>query len=100
MREASRREFLKSSLTAACATGLSTSLPTSLLAAPADSLREAAATAPAESTALHIKKGVLLEMLPEKLSFADRFKLPPHVRFAFLPPPTTPNQSTPDTIKK
>ncbi len=92
MRDPSRREFLKSSLTA-CAAGLSAGLPTSMLAAPADSPRELAATLP-------IKKGVLLDMLPGKLSYAERFKLARDVGFDVVQAPTEPDEHKAEEIKK
>src|SRR5215831_1212568 len=82
----SRREFLKSSITAACAAGFSAGLPASVLAA--------------DSATLPIKKGVLLEMLPEKLSYADRFKLARDVGFEVVQAPTTPDEHTAEEIKK
>lgn len=74
MPNSSRREFLKSSLTAAGAGSLSTCLPASALSAATTSPRELFFV-PADSATLPIKKGVLLEMLPEKLSYVDGFKL-------------------------
>ena len=99
MSDPSRREFLKSSFTAACAAGLSAGLPTSMLAAPADSLPEAATGGP-ESAALRIKKGVLLEMLPEKLSYADRFKMAREVGFDVVQAPTEHDERKTEEIKK
>jgi hexulose-6-phosphate isomerase len=86
MGDSSRREFLKSSFTVACAAGLSASLPASTLAA--------------DSAALAIKKGVLLEMLPETLSYADRFKLAREVGFDVVQAPTTPDARTVEVIKQ
>src|SRR5215467_5701514 len=88
MHNPSRRQFLKSSLTAACTAGLGASLPGSVFAASRD------------SAALPIKKGVLLEMLPEKLSYADRFKLARDVGFDVVQAPTTPDERTSEEIKK
>src|SRR5207253_8065157 len=69
MRLPSRREFLKSSVRVACTAGLSGR-------ALADSL---AVNVPSETLlfppTLSIKKGVWFEMLPAKLSIADRFKM-------------------------
>jgi L-ribulose-5-phosphate 3-epimerase len=90
MSNPSRREFLKSSLTAACAAAL----PASALATPADSLRDS------DSAPLPIKKGVLLEMLPEKLSYADRFKLARDVGFDVVQAPTIPDERIAEEIKK
>jgi L-ribulose-5-phosphate 3-epimerase len=92
MRDSSRREFLKSSLTA-CATGLTAGLRASMLAARADSLRESAVT-------LSIKKGVLLDMLPEKLNYLDRFKLARDVSFDVVQVPTEPDEHKAEEIKK
>jgi hexulose-6-phosphate isomerase len=86
MHNPSRREFLKSSITAACAAVLSASLPASTLSA--------------ETVPLPIKKGVLLEMLPDKLSYADRFKLARDVGFDVVQAPTTPDERTAEVIKK
>jgi hexulose-6-phosphate isomerase len=87
MRIESRREFLKSSVTAACAAGVGASFPASLLAAPAD------------AAPLPIKKGVLLEMLPEKLRYADRFKMARDAGFEVVQAPTTPDERAAEEIK-
>jgi L-ribulose-5-phosphate 3-epimerase len=92
MRDPSRREFLKSSLTA-CAASLAAGLRASMLAAPADSLRESPAT-------LTIKKGVLLDMLPAKLAYADRFKLAREVGFEVVQAPTEPDEHKAEEIRK
>jgi hexulose-6-phosphate isomerase len=88
MRDPSRREFLKSSLTAACVAGIGASLPESMFAAPA------------VSDALPIKKGVLLDMLPEKLTYAERFKLARDVGFDVVQAPTEPDEHKAEEIKK
>jgi hexulose-6-phosphate isomerase len=59
----------------------------------------AAATPPA-STPLPIKKGVLLDMLPGRLSYADRFKMARDVGFDVVQAPTTPDQQKAEEIKK
>lgn len=86
MSNSSRRQFLKSSLTAACSAGIAASLPKSMFGA--------------DSTPLSIKKGVLLDMLPEKLSYADRFKLARDVGFDVVQAPTTPDEHIAEEIKK
>jgi len=91
MHNSSRREFLKSSISAAVA--CAASFPEPALASPVASPRESA-------SALPIKKGVLLEMLPEKLSYADRFKLARDVGFDVVQAPTTPDERTAEEIKK
>src|SRR5947199_5804705 len=90
MRNSSRRQFVKSSIAATFAAGLETSLSRSMLRESA-LLGETAATVPADSAA--IKKGVLLEMLPDKLSYADRFKMAREVGFEVVQAPTTPDRS-------
>jgi L-ribulose-5-phosphate 3-epimerase len=86
MSETSRREFLKTSVVAAGALGSGGRIAASPLAA-----------APAAST---IKKGVLLDMLPASLSYADRFKLARDVGFEVVQAPTTPDDATAEEIKK
>ena len=91
----SRREFLKSTVTTACSGGLSVSgfadffttspAPRGTLAPPA---------------ALPIKKGVLLDMLPAKLSYADRMKMARDVGFEVMQAPTTPDEHVAEEIKK
>ena len=84
-----RRDFLKSSAGAACAAAvpgvaLSESLPLPAAVRP---------DAPA------IKKGMVLTMLPEKLSMADRFKLARDTGFEVIQAPTTPDQRQAEEIK-
>src|SRR5205807_9928807 len=88
MRDPSRREFLKSSITAACAAGVSAGLPASMFAASAD------------SAAPPIKKGVLLDMLPKQLNNADRFKMVRDVGFEVVQAPTTADEHAAEEIKK
>jgi len=95
MCNSSRREFLKSTVTTACSAGLS-------VCGFADFL--AAAPAPrstlAPPAALPIKKGVLLDMLPAKLSYADRMKMARDVGFEVIQAPTTPDEHLAEEIKK
>jgi L-ribulose-5-phosphate 3-epimerase len=97
MRNSSRRQFVKSSIAATFAAGLETSLSRSMLRESA-LLGETAAAVPADSAA--IKKGVLLEMLPDKLSYADRFKMAREVGFEVVQAPTTPDEQIAEEIKK
>lgn len=100
MRDPSRRQFVKCSVTAVCAAGLGARLSAPILTAPVDALREAPAAALPESVPLPVKKGVLFEMLPEKLSYADRFKMARDVGFNVLQAPTTPDERVAEEIKK
>lgn len=94
MRQPSRREFLKSSLTAACAAGFAggTSARSSSTIAASN-----AAIRPLPSS---IKKGVLFDMLPAKLSYTERFKMARDVGFEVVQAPTEPDQRNAERIKK
>ena len=97
MRHPSRREFLKSSVTAACAasvvdSALARGLPVNLNATSAPSL-------PADSP-LPIKKGVWMEMLPASPSYAERFKMARDVGFEVIQAPTEPDDRRAEEIKK
>jgi hexulose-6-phosphate isomerase len=48
---------------------------------------------------LPVKKGVLLDMLPAKLSYADRMKMARDVGFEVLQAPTTPDEHDAEEIK-
>jgi L-ribulose-5-phosphate 3-epimerase len=96
MHRKSRREFLKSSITAACAL--------SFRGGPSQSIVLLAAGKSAATflspTPLPIKKGVLLEMLPDKLSYADRFKMARDVGFDVVQAPTEPDEHKAEEIKE
>ena len=99
MRRASRREFLRSSVSAGCAAGLGDDL-SEYIAAAGVSTTEAASTTTSLSAPRLIKKGVLLEMLPENLGYADRFKLARAVGFEVVQAPTEPDQRKAEEIKR
>src|SRR6266496_208047 len=88
MRPPTRREFLKSSVTAACAASLGGGALTNSLAA--------GVTPPA----LSIKRGVWFGMLPEKLSIADRYKMARDVGFEVVQALTEPDERRAEEIKK
>src|SRR5881396_763468 len=92
MRHPSRREFLKSSATAVCAASFGHG-------ALANSQAASSAPPPFPPT-LSIKKGVWFEMLPAKLSTADRFKLARDVGFEVAQVPTEPDERKAEEIKK
>jgi L-ribulose-5-phosphate 3-epimerase len=87
MLDESRRQFLKSSASAACAATLASTVGKSLLGAP---------PFPA---ALPIKKGILLDMLPANLSYADRLKLAREIGFEVLQAPTEPDEHKAEELK-
>jgi len=99
MRRATRREFLKSSVTAGCAAGLGGGLSEYIAAAGVHTPYAASITTKSPAP-LPIKKGVLLEMLPENLSYADRFKLARAVGFEVVQAPTEPDQRKAEEIKR
>jgi hexulose-6-phosphate isomerase len=94
MKDASRRDFLRSSLSAACSVALGRSAADTLLAA-------APVRIPAQNPSnLSIKKGLVFNMLPTTLSVADRFKLARDTRFEVVQAMTEPDESKAEEIKK
>jgi len=94
MHDPSRREFLKSSAATVCAAGLSTgALGRTHSAAKSDARLE-------PPSPLAIKKGLVFDMLPEKLSYGDRFKLARDVGFEVVQVPTEPDAGKAEEIKK
>ena len=87
MGNASRREFLKSTVTAACAVSLGGTLAGSVSGAP-----------PSSTPA--IKKGVLLDMLQANLSYADRLKLAREIGFEVLQAPTESDERKAEELRK
>ena len=88
MQKESRRQFLKSTSTAACAAALGNTFGEIVFAE----------TPPAESLA--IKKGILLDMLPANLSYADRLKLAREIGFEVLQAPTEPDEHNAEELRK
>jgi L-ribulose-5-phosphate 3-epimerase len=94
MRDPSRREFLKSSAATVCAAGLSTAA----LGRTHSAVTSYSRLEP--PSALAIKKGLVFDMLPEKLSYGDRFKLARDVGFEVVQVPTEPDVAKAEEIKK
>src|SRR5258708_1963175 len=93
----SRREFLKSTATTVCSAGLTAcGLPELFAAAPAPRR----ALGPPPPAPLPIKKGLVFDMVPAKLSYADRMKLARDVGFEVVQAPTTPDEKEAEEIKK
>ena len=84
MGNTSRREFLKSTVTTACALGVAGTFGVSLTGA----------------SPLSIKKGILLDMLPANLSYAERLKLARDIGFEVLQAPTQPEEGKAEELKK
>jgi L-ribulose-5-phosphate 3-epimerase len=93
MRDPSRREFLKSSAATVCAAGLSTA---ALGRTHSAATRYAGLEPPSP---LAMKKGLVFDMLPEKLSYGDRFKLARDVGFEVVQVPTEPDAAKAEEIK-
>jgi L-ribulose-5-phosphate 3-epimerase len=93
MRRPSRREFLKSSVAVSAAGVAAGALGRSLRA-------EASGTVSPSPMPLPIKKGVLLDMLPEKLSYPERFKMARDVGFEVVQAPTESDEHKAEEIKK
>jgi len=91
VRQPSRREFLKNSVVAASAAYLGV-----------DSAGEFsnAMALQAGDGLLAIKKGLVFDMLPEKLTFAERMNLARAVGFEVVQAPTTPDERQAEQIKK
>jgi L-ribulose-5-phosphate 3-epimerase len=97
MRRSSRREFLKASVSATCSAGLASgALAEAFAAAPA--LNGAHFSPRAEH--LSLKKGMVFDMLPGSLSYADRFKLARDIGLAVVQAPTTPDEHQAEEMKK
>jgi L-ribulose-5-phosphate 3-epimerase len=94
MREKTRREFLKSYAAATCA-----------LAVPPGSFATALSPGqPMDPPATvpdgpRIKKGLVLSMLPRKLSYRDRFNLARDTGFEVVQAPTTPDERQAEEIR-
>jgi L-ribulose-5-phosphate 3-epimerase len=97
MSNPSRREFLKSTVTTAVSAGLGVCAGTELFAA---STASSAVPAPPPPSPLPIRKGLVFDMLPAKLGFAERMKLARDVGFEVVQAPTTPDEHTAEEIKK
>ena len=71
----SRREFLKTSVAATCSVGLAGGALAQTLPAASPAVVSSARGASPRPDKLSLKKGVVFDMLPAKMSFADRCKL-------------------------
>ena len=97
MSNPSRREFLKSTVTTTFAAGLGVFASVEAFPASSASGNPVAAL---PSALLPIKKGLVFDMLPAKLSYAERMKLARDVGFEVVQAPTTPDEHVAEEIKK
>ena len=86
MGETSRREFLRSSATAAVVIGGSSFMAEESLSGDS-------------SKSLAIKKGLVYDMLPQTLNHVERFKLAREVGFEVVQAPTTSDERTAEEMK-
>ena len=95
MRRGSRREFLKSSASAACAAGIGGSLAEVFAGPVASGGRQAAG-----SKRRSFKKGIVFDMVSEELSYNDRFKIVRDAGFQVVQAPTEPDERKAEELKK
>jgi hexulose-6-phosphate isomerase len=97
MSNSSRREFLRSTVTTAFSAGLGVCVGGEfIVASPASS----GALASPQPAPLPIKKGLVFDMLPAKLSYAERMRLARDVGFEVVQAPTTPDEHAAEEMKK
>src|SRR5215471_3745040 len=92
MRSRSRREFLNSSITAACSLSLGVGVCPELLES-----RTVSTPSASRST---MKKGLLLDMVSKNLDPAERFKMVRDAGFEVVQAPSTPDELTATAIKR
>ena len=97
MRQTTRREFVKAGGAAACSFGIGGGGLAGELIARADELVAAGSQAKGP---LRVKKGLVMDMLPTSMSYAERFKLARDAGFEVVQAPTTPDEHEAEAIKK
>jgi L-ribulose-5-phosphate 3-epimerase len=116
-----RREFVRAGVAAACGLGIgggalagelhgaggaekggASPSPTGRAATARNGATSAAGETAGEQAkgALHVKKGLVMDMLPTKLSYAERFKMARDVGFEVVQAPTTPDMHEAEEMKK
>jgi len=96
-----RREFVKAGVgAAACALGVGREALARALAAEAGRRAGSAADGFWPAPPLGVKKGLVMDMLPARLSYAERFKLAKDVGFELVQAPTTPDEHAAEEMKK
>lgn len=100
MCSSSRREFLKTAVTATCSAGLGSGALAEILAAAPEASAPSVALSVPRAGRLTLKKGMVFDMLPASLSYADRFKLARDVGLEVVQAPTTPDEHQAEEMKK
>jgi L-ribulose-5-phosphate 3-epimerase len=96
-----RREFVRAGVAAACGLGIGgRALAQDLAAVTGLENVVGGASVPQATAPLPVKKGLVMDMLPSKLSYPERFKLVRDVGFAVVQAPTTPDVHEAEEIKK
>jgi L-ribulose-5-phosphate 3-epimerase len=96
-----RREFVKAGVgAAACALGVGREALARALAAEAGRRAGSAADGFWPAPPLGVKKGLVMDMLPPRLSYAERFKLARDAGFEVVQAPTTPDMHEAEEMKK
>ena len=98
MRDRSRREFLKTTVAGACTASLGGGVLAKLVEA-APLVDEMAPGFAAKPERLAVKKGMVFSMLPETLSYGDRFKLARDIGLEVVQAPTTPDERQADEMR-
>src|SRR5262249_16653878 len=93
----SRREFLRSSAIAACSIGIGAQASVESLGA---ALGFPSRSSTASTAKLSVKKGLVLSMVSDKLSFAERFKIARDAGFEVVQAPTTADERSAEEMKK
>jgi hexulose-6-phosphate isomerase len=100
MGRTTRREFVKAGAAAACGLGIGGGGLAEGLIAEANKPAPRAAKSLQSTAPLPIKKGLVFDMLPSSMSYADRFKLARDLGFEVVQAPTTPDEHEAEEIKK
>jgi hexulose-6-phosphate isomerase len=100
MERTTRREFVKAGAAAACGLGIGGGGLAEGLIAEANKPTPRAAKSLQSTAPLPIKKGLVFDMLPSSMSYADRFKLARDLGFEVVQAPTTPDEHAAEEIKK
>jgi len=95
-----RREFVRAGVAAACGLGIGGGTLAGELITKAGGLSSSAADGSQATAVLPVKKGLVFDMLPNKLSYTERFKLAREVGFEVVQAPTTPDKREAEEIEK
>src|ERR1700730_5684916 len=107
MRKSTRREFVRAGVgagvgacvaTAACGLGMGGGAVAGQVIA--GEVSQGATGGAQGKGALRVKKGLVMDMLPSRLSYAERFKLAKDVGFEVVQAPTTADEHAAEEMKK